>query len=175
MRSKSAKHHRVNRANARASQHCKRGLGDHGHVNQYTVPFDNAKALQDSGHALHFCVQVFVGICFFLLGFRGNKNQGSLVATVFEVSVYRVMAQIGGATDEPLGKGRIGVIADLVGRGLPINCFGLFSPEIFAICDGTFVKLLERTHGCPLATFNNLSIMCRRDLQETDLAQRLPI
>ena len=165
----------MNRTNARTSQHGKRGFGNHGHVNQNTITFDNAKVLQNSGHALHFCVQVFVGVCFFLLCLRRNKNQGRLVTTVFEVPIDCVVAQIGSPTDEPLGKGGIRVIADLLGLGLPIHCSGLFSPETVAICDGTLVKLLKRTHGCPLTTFNNISIMRKGDLQETDLTQRLPI
>jgi hypothetical protein len=85
------------------------------------------------------------------------------------------VAQIGGAADKPLGKGRVGVIANLLGLDLPIHGFGLFSPKIVAILDRTLMKLRKRTHGCPPTTFNNLSIMRKRDLQETDLAQSLPI
>ena len=91
-------------------------------------------------------MQVFEGVGLFLVCFSRHKNQSSLVTTVFKMSIYRVMAQIGGATDEPLRKGGIGVIANLLGLDLPIHCFGLFSPKIVAVFDRTLMKLRKRTH-----------------------------
>jgi hypothetical protein len=125
-----AEHHRVDRANARARQHRKRGLGNHGHVNQNAVAFDHAKvSQQDRGHALHFCAQVFVGVSFFLFCLSGYKNQCGLIAAIFEMPIYRVVAQIGGAADKPPGEGRVGVIANLLGLDLPIHGFGFVQPK----------------------------------------------
>jgi hypothetical protein len=43
--------------------------------------------------------------------------------------VHRVVTQVGGATDEPIGKRRIAVVANLLWLSFPINELGLLSPE----------------------------------------------
>jgi hypothetical protein len=51
------------------------------------------------------------------------------------------VAQVGGAADEPFGKRRVAVVADLLRRRLPVDQFGLFGPEAFAVFNGTAVKV----------------------------------
>jgi hypothetical protein len=75
-----------------------------------------------------------------------------LVSAVFEVTVNRVVANIGFATDEPLGKGRVAVIADLLGGCFPIHQFGLLRPKSVAVLNGTAVKICVRNHLLLLKT-----------------------
>ena len=69
MRGKTAEHHRVDRAQTRTSQHGKGRFGNHGHVDQDAVAFDNAQVFQNRRHALHFGVQVAECVRVFLVCF----------------------------------------------------------------------------------------------------------
>ena len=72
---------------------------------------------------------------------------GGLIAAVGEVPVNRVVAQVGGAAHKPAGKGRVAVVADLLGRGLPVDFAGLFRPKGVRFLQGTAVKFLVAAHG----------------------------
>ncbi len=113
-RGKTAKHHRMQRANAHAGQHGKGGLGNHGHVDEHAVALLHPQALQHGGHALHFGVQFGKAVAALGVGFGGNGHQRRLAGTVFQVAIYRVMTQVGGAANKPFRKRRIAVVADLL-------------------------------------------------------------
>ena len=51
------------------------------------------------------------------------------------------LAQIGGAAHKPARKRRVAVVADLLGRRLPIDQPGLGGPEVVALINGLAVKL----------------------------------
>ena len=95
MRCKATKHHRMNSANARAREHRKTGFRNHWHVNQYTIAFANPIGLQNGGHAIHFSMQFFKGICLFNIGLGGNRYEGNLIATLGQMPINCVVAKIG--------------------------------------------------------------------------------
>ena len=80
---KAAKHHAVNRANAGASQHGERGLGNHRHVNQHAVTLADAHGAQTGRHALHFQVQLGKAVRCFQAGFARHINQCRLIGSIF--------------------------------------------------------------------------------------------
>ena len=104
------------------------------------------QVLQDSGHALHFGVQVAVGVNFFLIGFSRDKNQGRLVAPGRQMAVHGVVAQVGHPPHKPLGKRRVAVVTNLFWRHFPVHQLGLLSPKSVTVVDGTCVKFSVAAH-----------------------------
>ena len=143
---KTAKHHAMNRPDAGAGQHGKGGLGNHRHVDQHAVAFSHAQRLQAGSHALHFGVQVSKGVGFFKAGFAGNGNQGRLISALFQVTVNRVVAQVGQPALEPARKRWVIVVADTVKRLVPLNQPCLLSPECIGLVNGLAVKLCVIAH-----------------------------
>jgi hypothetical protein len=68
------------------------------------------------------------------------------------MTIDGVVANIGFATHEPLGKRRVAVIADLLWRCFPIHQFGLLRPKSVAVLNGTAVKICVRNHLLLLKT-----------------------
>ena len=91
-------------------------------------------------------VELAKGIRLLGIGFGGYGNQGDLVGPVFEVAVYRVVAQIGRPAFKPACKRRIAVIAYRLGWGLPLYALGLLGPEGVAVVDRATVKSLVVGH-----------------------------
>ncbi|MPM59419.1 hypothetical protein SDC9_106261 [bioreactor metagenome] len=145
-RRKTAEHHRVDGANARAGQHGKCGFGDHRHVDQHAITLLDAQRLQAGSHALHFLVQFGVAIGALGVGFGGDGDQRVLVGTLGQMAVHRVVAQIGGATHEPARERRVAVVADLLGLGLPFDELGLFGPEGIAIFNRAAMEFRKTRH-----------------------------
>jgi hypothetical protein len=59
------------------------------------------------------------------IGLRRYGNQRWLPTPFFQVSIHCVVAQIGGATHKPTGKGRLAVVTYLLGRSFPVHEMGL--------------------------------------------------
>ena len=146
VRRKAAKNNGMNGAQADASQHGESSLSNHRHVNQHTIAFDHAQITQDGRHALHFSVQIAVGVGFFLVSFSRHKDQSGLIGTVFEVTIHCVVTQIGLAAHKPFGKRRIAVIADLLWRHIPVHQLGLLGPEGVTVIDRARVKVSKTGH-----------------------------
>ena len=147
MRGETAKHHRVNSPQSNTSQHRESGFSDHRHVDQHAVTLDHAQVLQDGGHALHFGVQVTVGVGFFLVCFGRDKNQSRLIGAVLEVAIDRVVAQIGLAAHKPFGKRRMAVVTNLLRCYGPIHQLGLLGPKGVTVIDRACVKVSKAGHG----------------------------
>ena len=131
----------MNRSDACAGQHGECGLGNHGHVNQHAVAFSHTQRLQAGGHALHFPMQIVEAIGFFEAGLAGHRNQRGLLRAVFEVAVYRVVAQISLAALEPLHERRVVVIANAVKGLVPIDQLGLLAPKSVRLINRLAIKL----------------------------------
>jgi hypothetical protein len=79
-------------------------------------------------------------------GFGRDEDQCRLVGATGQVPIDRVVAQIGGAADEPPGERRPAGIQHL-GRGrLPIDEPGLLGPEGLGRVDGLAVELFVAAH-----------------------------
>ena len=133
--------------NTGTGQHGKTGFGHHRHVDQHAVALGHTQVLQDGGHALHFGVQFTKAVGLLGIGFGGNKNQRILVRALTQMAVHRVVAQIGLAASEPMGKRRMAVVTDLVKRFVPVDQAGLLSPKPVTVFNGTAVKFCIRGHG----------------------------
>ena len=91
-------------------------------------------------------MQLLVGVSDFLAGFCRNKNQRGLIATVFQMAVNGVVTQVCFPAFEPLGKRRVAVVTNFLGRFVPLNVLGLLSPESIAILNRTLVKICILNH-----------------------------
>ena len=151
---KTTKHHRVNSANARTSQHGKCRFSHHGHVNQHPITLNHTLRLQDGRHPLHFQVQLFVRVGFLCVGFGRHKHQCILITSGGQMAIHSVVAQIGETAFEPLGKGRIAVITNLIKWLVPIDQGGLLGPECVPVFNGTAMEfsVAELAHTCLLGS-----------------------
>ena len=101
----------MNRTNTGAGQHSEGRLGDHGHVNQHPVALAHTHFAHHGSHALYLSMQLDERIAALQPGFSGNRDQGRLMRSLQQMPIHRVMAQVGGTADKPLGKGRLAVVA----------------------------------------------------------------
>ena len=129
-----------------AGHHGKSRFGNHGHVDQDSVTLLHTQVFQHSGHALHLGMQLAERVNLLDIGLGRNKDQRRLIGPVLQVPVNRVVAQIGRATDKPLGKRRVAVVANLLWRGFPVHQFGLFRPESVTICEGATMEISIACH-----------------------------
>jgi hypothetical protein len=106
----------------------------------------HAQILQGGRHALNFCMQLGKGVDLLGIGLGGDRNQRSLVGTVFQVAVDRVVTQIGGAADKPARKRRVAVVAHLLWRCLPVDGFGFISPKTLPVIYGAAVEICVCGH-----------------------------
>jgi hypothetical protein len=119
-------------------------LGHHRHVDQHAVAWLDVQGLQARGHALNLGVQL--GEAVDTLGdlarpnFCGHVDQRGPVAERRQMSVDRVVAQVGLAAGIPAREGRLAVIADLLERLAPIDQLRLLGPEPVALLDRTPVE-----------------------------------
>jgi hypothetical protein len=65
----------------------------------------------------------------------------SLVGTVLEVAVHRVVAQIGGAAHKPARKWRVAVVTHLLRRCFPVDGLGFFSPKTVTVVNGSAIEI----------------------------------
>ncbi len=150
-RRKATKHHRMNGTNARTGQHGKRGLGNHGHVDEYAIALLDAQRQQAGGHALHFSVQFGVAVGALGVGFGRDSHQRVLRTALGQVAIDGVVAQVGGAANEPFGKRWVVVLANLLRLGVPVDQASLLGPKGVALGDGALVKVGVLRHGVSLA------------------------
>ena len=146
---KTTEHHGVDGANARARQHGKGGLGNHGHVDQDAVPLAHAQRQQGGSKGLHFGVQFTKGIRAFLVSFGRNKDQCVLLGTLRQVAINRVVAQVGLATHKPIGKGWVVVFTDGVKGLVPIDQRSLLGPKSLGLINGSAIKIVvDHANSC---------------------------
>ena len=105
--SKAAEHDRVDGADPRTGEHRESRFGNHRHVDQHAVALADAEALHDRSAAHHFLLQLGEGINDFLVGLGGNEHQRAVVRALGGMTIDGVVAQVGFATDKPLGERRI--------------------------------------------------------------------
>jgi hypothetical protein len=97
-------------------------------------------------------MQLTEAVRFFSVSLCGHKDQGFLVGAGSQVPIDSVVTQIGFSTGKPFGKRWIGVIANLFEWLMPINQFGLFTPEAIAVIDRTAEKIGITAHGVSIHT-----------------------
>jgi len=89
-----------------------------------------------------------VGVDLFRAGLGGDGDQRVLVGALGQVPVHGVVAEIGLPPDKPPCKWRIVVVADALGRHMPVDAAGLLGPEGIALLDGAAVEIVETRGHC---------------------------
>src|SRR5687767_5894174 len=79
-------------------------------------------------------------------GLGRDVDQRLLFAARSKMAVYRVMADVGPATDEPSGERRLRIIENCVKRRLPLDRRCVLAPERFAVSERPAVDFLVGTH-----------------------------
>ncbi|MNV79515.1 hypothetical protein D3C71_1730720 [compost metagenome] len=82
-------------------------------------------------------------------GFAGDGNQRKLVGAINQMTVHRVVAEVGFPADEPAPERRVAVVEDLLRRGMPIDAMGLFAPERLGFIDRTSIDIFVTHDGPP--------------------------
>ncbi|MNT17557.1 hypothetical protein D3C72_1527090 [compost metagenome] len=141
-----AEHHAMDGPDARAGQHREGGLGNHRHVDEHAVALAHAQFDEAGGGALHLRMQLGEAVAFFGAGFCRHEDQRRLVAPIGQVPVDGVVAQVGGAADEPARERRLAGVEDLLRGRVPVDQLRLLGPEGLGRVDGLAVELFIAAH-----------------------------
>ncbi|OPZ10986.1 MAG: hypothetical protein BWZ07_02305 [Alphaproteobacteria bacterium ADurb.BinA280] len=139
VRRKAAEHDGVDRTDPCASQHRNDGFAGVRHVDDDPIPLYHAEALQCGCKGVDGLIQLAIGPLVRGIGFGRYRDQRSLIATRREMTIHRVVAEVGAPTDKPLPKRRIGRIQDLLWRRFPIDRLRRVCPKSVRIIYGTAV------------------------------------
>ena len=140
---KAAEDHRVDGAEAGASQHGDRRLGHHGHVDDDAVALADPMRRQHAGELGDLVAQLSVGEGLDGVGDRAVVDQRRLVAAaVLDMQVEGVVAGVALGADEPAIEGLVAVVEDLVPLLVPVDCFRGLAPEPLGVRDGTLEDLV---------------------------------
>jgi len=117
-------------ADARASEHRRRQLGDHAHVDAYVRALLDAKLLQRVGEAHDVLLQLAEGdLAAVVLRLAFPEVSDLVLETVLDVAVDAVVADVELAADVPLRVGGLPLVQ--LGPGLEErDAFGLVGPEL---------------------------------------------
>ena len=131
---KTAKDHRVDHAQAGASQHGDGQLGDHRHVNGDAISGLETAVISQQGREFidsHIEFAVGDGYSGFRLRFR-NKDQGRFVLVLVEMPIHAVVGGVDLAAHEPLPERRIAGVEGFVPVLVPSQQVGVFA-EAFRV------------------------------------------
>ena len=99
-----AEHDRMDRADARASEHCVSRLGNHGQVDRDAITLLDAVGFQDIGEMSDPIRELRIGN---MLGFRGIvtfPNDRGLVRALGQVPIDAIVRNVGDAVLEPFDR-----------------------------------------------------------------------
>lgn len=152
VRGEAAEYHRVDRAYARASQHGEHRLDHVRHVDDDTIALAHAQRAQYRRERIHLAVQFAIAQFPRDAGLAGYCHQRQLPAALGKMPVHCVVAEVGGAADEPAAERRPRLIENPLRRRLPVDQSRLLGPEPFWRLDRLPVEILV-THlvGAPLS------------------------
>ncbi len=133
---KAAEHHGMNGADPRTGEHCRRGLGDHRHIDHHPVAAPDPALEQEVGEAAGLVEQFAIADVAAGAGFIGFENQRGLVAMVGDVAVEAIDRQIELTIlvpfDPEIGLGER-TIAGFFGKDVPRQPARLVEPEAVRI------------------------------------------
>ena len=140
--SKTAKDHRMNGANTRASQHCHNRFGHHRHVNNHPVALGDALGAQRTGEAGSFIAQIGIADGVFLSGDGAViDNRGLRAFACNHMAVDCIIAGVDHRIRIPFIKRCLAGIQCVTGRAVPINMIGSFHPKRLGVGFPTLIKL----------------------------------
>jgi hypothetical protein len=129
----SAENHAVDGPDTRASEHREYRFRNHWHVEQDAIALTDPQLKQNRGHTLHFVAQFAVSEATLIALLAGGVDQRGLLGSIHKMTIYRVVAQISVAANEPLGEGRVGVVAHADERTVPVHKGRLLRPELVSL------------------------------------------
>jgi hypothetical protein len=130
-----AEYHRVSGADPGASQHGDRELGDHGHVDGYSIARLDSFGLQHIGEPAHFAVQILIREDACIPWFPLPDDRCLVLPPAAKVAVNAVVRDVELATHEPFGEGRA-PIEDARMLLEPLDLCGHSAPELVRIVGG---------------------------------------
>ncbi len=136
LRREAAEHHRVDRTDARAGQHCHRGLGNHRHVDGHHVTAVHILATQGVGELADLLVELAVGDLAVLRGVVPLPDDRHLIAALGQVPVQAIGRHVQRAVGKPLDIDVMvveGGALDLAEGPNPVQPCRLFTPESFRV------------------------------------------
>jgi hypothetical protein len=130
-------------ADTSASQHCKSGLNDHGHINENAITsFDAKLFLVNGSQSTDLITCLFIGPSSLLLGVHRVSVEGnSISSSLFNVTVECVEADVSFSVGEPAMEILVCCVQDCLVGFKPVKTFGLFVKESLQIFDRIAVCL----------------------------------
>ena len=128
-RREASEHDRVHSPKPSAGEHADGGFGDHGHVEDDAVAFDDPELGQRAGQLRHARLQVAIGKSLELPGHRAVPDQRRLVAApASDVPVETIETGVQLAAREPLAIGAQAGIEHRVPASGPVDALGRRGP-----------------------------------------------
>ena len=140
-----AKHDRMDRADARASQHRVSRLGNHGQVDRDPIAFLDALAFQHIGEKSDLTRKLGIGDMLGLRGIVAFPEDRGLVRALGQVPIDAIVSDVGDAVFEPFDRDVVGVerrVLDLGEWREPVDAFSVLGPEGLRIAQRPLVHLL---------------------------------
>ena len=134
VRGEAAEHHRVHRADARASEHGDHRFRHHGHIEDDAIALRDAEIAQDRGEHLRLHLQAVIADGALLTRKRGIVDDRRLLAApAQDVAVDRVPAGVADAAGEPAPVDAGIGIEHLLGRFDPVDVPRRFAPKALRV------------------------------------------
>jgi len=136
----------VNRADPGTGEHRDRGVRDHRQIQRDPIAPDHALALEDVGKAADAVVELLIGDVLVTLRVVTFPEQGDLIATLIEMAVDAVVADVQGAVVIPADVQivqREGNIPDLAVGSDPVDALADLAPERLRIFKCPALQLLQ--------------------------------
>ena len=150
MRGKPTEDDRMDRTDARASQHCEGRFGHHRHVDQDAVALDDADARQHAGQTRDLVAQLAIGDMPDLASNRAVPDQRDALAPPrHDMAVDRIPAGVEPGARKPAVKGRPAPIEHAVPAPLPVDCLGRLRPEFLRPFERAAIGLQIARHRLP--------------------------
>jgi hypothetical protein len=145
LRREAAKHDRMNRANAGASEHRVSRLGDHGQVDRDAIALLDAVSFQQIGEKSDATRKRPIGDVGGLRGIVAFPDDRRLVGALGEMPIDAIVSDVGDAVLEPFDRDVLGVerrVLDLGEGREPVDALTVLGPKAFRIAHRPLVHLL---------------------------------
>ena len=169
LRGKTAEHHRMHRADARAGQHRKHRFRHQRHIEDDAVALGDAEIGHHGGERLHLLEHLGIGEFRDRVGERRIVDQRHLIgASVRDMAVERVVAGVDHPSGEPAAIRAHRGIEYLFGRLDPVDLARRLGPESFRVAqragmDLVIAAVVLNVHGAlPLVRpLSSCPALCR--------------
>ena len=140
-----AEHHRMDGADARASEHRVSRLGNHRQIDGDAIALPDAAAFQHVGETAHPIRKLGIGDVLRLRGIVALPDDRGLARALGQMPIDAIVRDIGDAVLEPLDRDIVGVEGRVLDPGIglePVDALAVLGPEAFRIADRSLVHLL---------------------------------